>query len=813
MLQNYFKTALRTILRERYYALIKVVGLALGLGTTMVIFVYVSHEVSFDNYHRNVDRMYCIVQTNLWDPAGGLFNSTGPAVAFGLINEYPEIEAVMRINTPGAQLVRYTKPDGDIIAINEERFFAADSNFFSFFDFKLKEGDPQTALKGIGKVVLSDKAASRLFGDQPAIGKIILVGNERTAVEVTGVTETQPTNTHFHFDYMISMYTNPNIKEFDWSWIWTQVVTYVKLRPGADAVALDMKLKTFADRYALATFKKLHMDYNSFVQERGEWKLYLQPVKDIHLQSYKTGNRLGPEGDIRYVYVFSAIGIFILLIAIINFVNLSTARAAKRAKEVGVKKTLGVLRKSLVIQFQVEHIMMTFVAMLLGLGVMEILRLIIQPVVGIEIPISAMNGALSVALILITPVLVGFLAGLYPAFYLTSFQPAQVLKGRLSSGFKKSTFRNTLVVFQFSISIVLMVATLVVFQQLKFYQTKDIGFDRENLIVINHVDKIGQQLESFRQEISQIPGVTSASFSMDIREGFEDMFMREGDDTKHSISIIKVEEHFFETTKMKLLSGRVFEKNRPSDLNAVVLTETTCRLLGWTIEEAIGKRVIYIGDDVGPQEVIGVVKDVHLQPLRNTIFPFMFFNIQSNINGPDRIALVRYNTKEVSELTSKLEAKWKQLSDSPMSFSFYDEQLKQQYVPERRLGAMFIIFTGLSITIAVMGLVGLVSYSAEQRKKEIGIRKVFGASLSGIYLMINKEYIRLIIIALFAAAPTSWFLMQQWLSAIPEHNRITISPLIFVIAFIAELVLAVICVGYLAIRAASLNPVEVLKEE
>lgn len=814
MFQNYFKSAIRNILRERYYALIKIAGLALGLGTTLVIFLYVFHELSYDKFHPDVDRTYCVLQTNIWDTRGGIFNSTGPAVAFGLVEEYGEIEEVMRVNTPQSQVVRYTKPDGSVTAFNEESVFAADSNFFSFFDFKLKEGDTKTALMGIGKVVISDKVARKLFGDEPALGKIILVGDDKMSVEVTGVTEPQPLNTHFNFDYLLSMYSNKAVRFFDWSWVWTQVVTYVKLRPDADRVALDNKLKTFADRGALATFQKLQMDYSTFSKERGGWKMYLQPFSDIHLQSYKTGNRLGAEGDIRYVYIFSAVGIFILLIAIINFVNLSTARAAKRAKEVGVRKTLGILRSSLIMQFQIEHIVMSFAAMLLGLGVMEILRLLIQPVAGIQIPVSGLTHDYSGLLILIMPIIVGFLAGLYPAFYLTSFQPAQVLKGKLFAGFKTSSFRNVLVVFQFTISIILMVATLVVYQQLNFYQTKDIGLDKHNLMIIKYADKLDDQLESFREEISHYPGVLNVSVSNDIRDGFEDIFVREGDDAKYSISMQKIDEDFFETTKIKLVSGRAFEKARPSDRDAVVLTETTCRLLGWTPMEAIGKRMNYVGDDVKTMEVIGVARDVHIQPLRNNISPFIFLNINSNMYRDDRVVLVRYNAPDLLSLINKIESRWEQLAESiPLSYSFYDEALKKQYQPEQRLGALFLIFTALSITIAVMGLVGLVSYSAEQRKKEIGVRKVFGASLYGIYIMMNKEYMRLMLIALLISTPAAWWLMNQWLSQIPEYNRIEISPLVFVLAFVVELVLALICVGYLALRAASLNPTVALKEE
>ena len=812
MFTNYLKTALRSILREQQYALIKIIGLSLGLGTSMVLLLYISHQLSYDSMHRDVSRMYRINQSNIWDPNGGVFHSTGPAVTFALKNDFPEIEDILRINTPGSQITRYVRPDGDLIAFNENKVLCADSNFFSFFNLRLKEGDPRTALVGKNKVVLSDKAARRLFGDESAIGKIVEVGDSRTAVEVSGVTEEQPSNMHFHFDYLLSMYTNPSIKEFEWSWIWTQVVTYVKLRPGADANQIDEKLKTFADRHAPATFQRLQMDYKEFLSEKGPWLLYLQPVKDIHLYSSGIGNRLGPVGDINYVYILSAIAVFILLIAVINFINLSTARATNRAKEVGVKKTLGLLRGSLVAQFQIEHILLTMVSMLLGLGVMEILRLLLQPIVDIQGPLTLWNASTIVAMIIITPIVIGFLAGLYPSFYLTSFRPAEVLKGKLASGMRSSKMRNGLVVFQFTISIALMAATLIVFQQLDFFQSRSVGFAKENLVVVSNAEKLGDQLESFRNEIATYAGVASASVSNDIRRAFEDIFMREGDMKKLSISGYKVDEHFFETTKIQLVSGRAFDKSRPSDQNAVVINETTARFFDWTPETALGKRIVYLGDDMGPQEVIGVAKDFHFASLHQNIMPFMFLNHNSNALGAKQVVLIRYDTQDVQSLVRKIESRWNKLVEAtPFISSFYEEEVKMQYQQEQRMASLFSVFTGLSITIAVIGLVGLVSYSAEQRKKEIGIRKVFGASLSRIYIMINTQYISLLLIALLIATPIAWLLMQQWLNSFPY--RVTVNPLIFAISGLIELILALICVSYLALRAASLNPASVLKDE
>jgi ABC-type transport system, involved in lipoprotein release, permease component len=398
--------------------------------------------------HPDVDRMYRLNQTNIWDPAGGVFGSNGPAVAFALKEDFAEIEEILRINTPYGKLIRYEQPNGNVLAFNEENILAADSNFFSFFDFKLKEGSTNTALYGKDKVVLSDEAAQRLFGNEPALGKIILLGDDRIPVEVTGVTATQPDNIHFHFDYLLSMYTNRNIKQFEWSWVWTQVVTYIKLRPDADPVAFNEKLKTFADRHAPAALKKIGIDYDEFIKDKNGWIFSIQPVRDIYLHSARIGNRIGPVGDIKYVYILGIVSIFILLIAVVNFVNLSTARGATRAKEVGVKKTLGLRRNSLMTQFQVEHILISVVSLLFGIAVMELLRRILQPLVGITIQIEW--SAPYLLFLMLLPIVIGFLAGLYPSFYLTRFNPSQVLKGKIASGFKSSGLRNGLVVFQFT---------------------------------------------------------------------------------------------------------------------------------------------------------------------------------------------------------------------------------------------------------------------------------------------------------------------------------------------------------------------------
>ncbi len=811
MLNSYLKITYRNILKQKGYSFINIFGLSLGIAVCLLTFNFIQYELSYDKQHPDVDRTYRINQTNIWDPAGGVFGSVGPAVAFALRADFPEIEDITRINTPGGQLVRYTDPSGNAVAFNEDNVLAADSNFFSFFHFPLKEGSTK-ALYGKNKAVISSEAAKRLFGNEPAVGKIIEVGDDKIAVEVTGVTDVQPENVHFHFDYLLSMYTNPAIKQFEWSWVWTQVVTYVRLRPDADPVALDLKLKSFADRHVPAMFKRIGMDYEEFMIAKGGWFMYIQPVTDIYLHSSSIGNRLGPVGDSKYLYILGAVAVFILLIAIVNFINLSTARGATRAKEVGVKKTLGLKRSSLIAQFQVEHISITLLSVVIGLVLMEVFRSSIEPLIGINIP-SGWTSPVFWVTIALFPLVVGFLAGLYPSFYLTAFNPIQVLKGRIANGLKSSGLRNGLVVFQFTISIALMAATLIVFQQLNFFRSQSVGFDKEQLLIIHHADRMGEKLESFRNEISNLPGVQRASVSMDIRSGYEDIFMREGDDKKVSISQYKIDEHFIATTGLTLAAGRAYDENQPSDRDAVLINETACQLLGWSKEEALGKRIVYVGDEIGPQEVIGVVKDFHFQSLHQNIAPMMFMNVKSTMWGDQRIVTIRYQTDEPYELLARLETKWKELvpETAPFSYSFYNEELKAQYQQEERLGALFGLFTILSILIAVIGLVGLVAYSAEVRKKEIGIRKVFGASTSSLVVMMNRQYMRLIVLSLLIASPIAWWTLQQWLDTFAY--KIEISPFVFLLAGMAEVVLAMASVGYLSLRAASNNPSHVLKEE
>ena len=613
MLRNYFKSSIRNILRERYFSLINVVGLALGIAVCLLIWSYVRFEMSYDNFHKDLDRLYRVNQTLIWAPEGGMMGSTGPQLALVLREDFPEVQEAMRVNTPGSYLVRYQERGGQVKSFNEDNVLAADSNFFNFFSIPLREGNPNTALLGVDKVVISNKIAEKLFGEEPALGKILQFGDDGKAVEITGVTEEQPDNMHFHFDYLISIYTNPAIKRMEWSWIWTQTATYVKLKPGTKAEALEEKMQSMVDLNVKPSLGRMGIDYAEFLKGKGEWRFGLQPVESIHLYSGEVDNRIGPTGDIKYVQIFTMVAAFVLILAIINFINLSTARGASRAKEVGVKKVMGAMRRSLIFQFQLESILMATVATVLGLGLLELFRIVVSSSLSIDMPFSIWDGNDSIWLLIILPVAVGSIAGLYPSFYLTSFKPASVLKGRIATGFK-SGLRNALVTIQFVVSIVFIIATITVNQQLEYFQSKNLGFNKDNILVVNNADKLKEQVESFRNEISGLPGVVNASVAMTVpgRGSFEDIFSAEEGETELSISQSKIDEYYFETMGLTLVAGRTFDINRPADRVKVIPNETTIRLFGWTPEEAIGKKIIYpeLGDpNLGVGEIIGVVKD------------------------------------------------------------------------------------------------------------------------------------------------------------------------------------------------------------
>lgn len=816
MLYSFLKFSIRNILRERYFSLINVAGLALGISVCLLIWSYVRFEMSYDNFHKDMDRLYRINQTLIWAPDGGMMGSTGPQLAVVVGQEFPEIEEVMRVNTPGDYLVKYQRENGDVLAFNEKNVLAADSNFFNFFTLHLKEGNPLTALHGVDKVVISDKVAKKLFGDQSALGKIIQMGDDNRAVEVTGVAGKQPDNMHFHFDYLLSIYSNHALKQMEWSWIWTQTATYVKLKPGTDARELEKKMQNLVKLHVVPSLDRMGINYTEFMKGKGDWEFALQPVQGIHLYSGLIDNRIGPTGDIQYVQIFSLVAFFVLTLAIINFINLSTARGTSRAKEVGVKKVLGATRRSLIFQFQLESVLMALVATFMGLGLLEIFRIVVSEALHIDMPFSLWVDAGAMWLVPVLPLIVGAIAGIYPSFYLTSFRPASVLKGKLTTGLR-SSLRNGLVTVQFVVSIVFIIATIVVHQQLKFFQSKNLGFDKENILIVSNAEKLNSQVAAFRNEVSILPGVVHASVSMTVPGdgSFEDIFRKEGDDTQVSISQSKIDEYYFETMGHTLVAGRTFDINNISDRLKVIPNETTVRSFGWTPQEAIGKRIWYEGFENhknGEGEIIGVVKDFHFMSLHQEIMPSIFYHINSPMWESGKMVSIKFETDKASELIAAIKTKWQGLTaDAPFEYTFLDQIWTKKYHQEEKLGGLFKVFSVFSLVIAMIGLIGLITYAAEQRKKEIGVRKVLGASVGQVVILLNKNFTILVVVSFIIAVPLGWYAMNNWLSQFPYRTELSIGS--FLLAGMFMLLITWVTVAYQSIKAGMTNPVDVLKEQ
>lgn len=811
MLRNHFKIALRNFIRNRFYTGLNILGLSVGIAVTLLISIFLLHELSYDNFHPEVEKLYRVNQTNIWDPDGGWMARTPPPVADALSSEFPEIRSTLRINIPAPVIVNVEK-DGNTKAFREVNILAADFNFFDFFGFRLKEGEPRSALKQVNSVVISEETATRYFGSQSALGRIILLGDEKTPVEVTGVTEKQPTNSHLHFDLLLSMPTNPNVKTFEWSWIWTQMYTYVKI-DGATR-HIQEGLPAIAHKYALDAFNRLGISMSDFEDQKGKLDFQLQPVRDIYLDSSVGGN-LEPPSDMSKIYIFATVAVFILLLAGINFVNLTTARAANRAKEIGIKKVMGSDKGNLIRQFLLESILLSSVATLLGLGLAELLRFAVVDYLDINLDSGIFSEGRLVVAVILLPLLLGLLAGSYPAFYMTSFQPAKVLKGKMASGARNSVLRNVLVVCQFSIAVILIASTAVIYRQLKFCQNADLGFDRDHVLVVQQANKLNDRLTSFKNEMDRVPGVKATSITSVLGAStsiaLEDLFFKIGEpERKISLATIKGDEDYIPLLDMKLLAGRNFSRANSADKTGIILNEKAMKAFGWDLENVIGQKIGYF--ESTEFTVIGVISDFNMTSVKYQIPPIAIFHVDAPLFNDNRLMAIKYDPRQLQGVIGGLENNWNSMAESvPLNYVFLDDSFAGQYAREKTLGSLFSVFAGLALLIACLGLLGLASFMAVQRNKEIGVRKVMGASVLNIVLLLNGNFSRLILISVLISVPIVWWGMSEWLDQFVE--KISIGWEVYAISGLSALVIAWLTVSYQSIRAAVANPVQSLKEE
>ncbi|HEU5168541.1 MAG TPA: ABC transporter permease [Chitinophagaceae bacterium] len=825
MIKNYFKTAWRNMKRNKISSFINVSGLSIGIACVLMIVIYIQNELSYDKFHKDADRIF---QVTLKGSMGGQefwAGNTPPPVGKALVNNFPEIESYTRFYKARDIVVRYGSNNSAEKFFTEKNIIAVDSNFLEFFGFRMLEGDPATVLLKPGSVVVTADIAKKYFGNEKAIGKIIVMKENKKPFTVTGVLENIPSQSSIQFDFLMPVADFPAVKQFSWSWVWQQMISYVKLRDNVktDAASireLEAKFPAMVRVQAASAFKRIGKPFDEFIKGGGKWDLHLLPLTDVHLRSGEIGIPwISHLSNIKYIYIFGSIALFIIILACVNFMNLSTARSAKRAKEVGIRKTAGSTRSQLVKQFLAEAFLYSFISSMIAVVLVAVLLKPFSNLTGESIdPGIAFTASLWFALIALT-ILIGLLAGSYPAFYLTSFNPVTVLTGKtVSKSGKGALFvRNGLVIFQFTISTILIIGTLVVFKQLNFFRNANMGLDKENVLVIANSNRLGTSEESFRQTISQMPGISNVSIANGIPTGnlFGDSYIPGQNGEEQVVKDINltsflIDYDFIPTLKIQILKGRNFSRDF-SDSLSVILNEEAVKQIGW--KDAIGQRIQYPGGNNEWYKVIGIAKDFNVQSLQTAMTPFALFHTSSkSYDIGTSFMMVRMKPGDVSNTLSKIESKWKTfVSGEPFDYNFLDASFEALYRSEQRLGSIFGIFTALSLFIACLGLVGLSAYIAERRIKEIGVRKVLGASVPGVVTLLSKDFLKLTLVAAFIAFPIAWWWMNKWLEDFAY--RININWTVFLIAGLCTLLVALLTVSFQAIKAAIANPVKSLRTE
>ncbi|RYC68869.1 ABC transporter permease [Spirosoma sordidisoli] len=807
MLQSYVKIAWRNLVRNRAFSAINIVGLALGLATCLLIMLFVLDELSYDRYNDKADRMVRVVFHAVMN--GGEINEANvmPPVAQTLKADYPEVEDATRIHTVGSPGITV----GDK-SFRDDQLAYVDSNFLQVFTLPLIQGDAKTALIQPNTAVITQEMARKYFGNENPLGKFVTIKSWNALFKVTGVMNKMPVNSHFHFDMFMSMAGVSDAKSP--TWMTSGFFTYLVLNKGYNPKQLEAKLPQMVSKYMGPQIQKVFgLNMTQFRQKGNDIAFLLQPLTDIHLHSNLTGE-MDANGDVQYVYIFGAIAVFMLLIACINFMNLSTAGASKRAKEVGIRKVLGSVRQSLANQFLIESLLLTMIALVLAIGIVYLALPLFNDLAGKTLTLNFGESVWLLPSLLLLGVLVSILAGSYPAFFLSSFKPIVVLKGTKFTGDKKSIgLRSGLVVVQFSISIILMIGTTVVYRQLSYIQNKRLGYSKEQVLVLPDTWQLAKKEEVFRNQIMQDPRVVRVSMSGYLPAGpsYNNNYMMYSESNPDQF--VKglrydVDYEYIPTLGMEMAAGRNFAKEYGTDSSGVILNETAVRTFGWH-GNVVGKSIGHTENDglKRTYRVIGVVKDFHFRSLHESISPLVM--ILGRNNGT---MIVKAKTKDVSGLLASLENQWKQLAtDAPFTYSFLDKRFNDTYLAEQKTGRILGLFAGLTIFVACLGLFGLATFTAEQRTKEIGVRKVLGASVASIVGLLSKDFLKLVLIAILLAVPVAWYVMDKWLQSFAY--KIDMAWWVFALAGVLAVGIALLTVSFQSVKAALMNPVQSLRSE
>ena len=804
MFTNYFKTAWRNIRKNKLFSFINIFGLSIGIATCFIIMLYVQDELNYDRFNKNADNIVRVVfQANI---NGGKINESVsmPPVAATMKRDFPQVQDATRIQDQGSSKIIYKDK-----VFKDDHFANVDANFFSIFTLPVIKGDAKTALLQPHTVVMTQSTAKKYFGNEDAIGKTIIVtADDNKPYIVKGIIKDIPVNSHFHFDIFASMASNERASED--TWMSGGFHTYLLLKPGTDIKQMEAGFPAMVKKYVGPGIQQaMGLSLNDFITKGNSLGFALQPLTNIHLNS-NTTTEFEPGGNASYVYIFGGIAVFMLLVACINFINLSTAGASKRAKEVGIRKVAGSDRFQLIRQFLSESLLITLLALMIAFAIVQLSLPAFNNISGKHLAFDIKP----IVAFIILGLLVGIVAGVYPAFYLSSFKPIAVLKGKLTSNNRSFGLRSSLVVFQFFISVSLIIGTMVVYQQMKYVQSKSLGYSKDQLITIPNSYALGKNEQAYKQKLLQDPRIINATASwykpagpsnynnaISYPQGNENLLLNAVE--------YHVDEQYIPTMGMQMLTGRNFSKEFTTDSLGLIMNETAVKSFGWNNTNALGKIVIRENSDRGrniPYHIIGVVKNFNFKSLHEAISPLLM-----SLN-PEGGLIFKIKTTDVSGLLTTMKKQWDAYNtDEPFTYAFMDDLYNKTYASEQTTATILNIFSILTIFVACLGLFGLATYTAEQRTKEIGIRKVLGASVTQVTQMLSTEFLKLVFIASLIAFPVAWWAMNKWLQTFAY--RININWWIFIVAGFAALLIALLTVSFQAIKAAIANPVKSLRTE
>ena len=816
MFRNYLKVAWRNLMKSKIFSFINVIGLSVGLTCCMLIAIYLYNEVSYDKYHKNINSLYQLATVFIKDGKEERTPNTPAPMAGAMKQEFPEIQETARLMSLFAEdktLLQYKQGSEAPKSFYETKGYMADASFFKLFTYNFIEGNPATALSEPNTIVLSEEIAKKFFGNEPALNKIIHINSNTNGeydYKVIGVFRPidKPSQIDARFFISFGGGDMENFIKRQTDMISNNMFfTFFLLKPGADYKKLEAKFPAFVDKYMGTGLKSA-----GFFK-----KQFLIPVKDIHLYADVPAD-ISPVGSVTYLYILASIALFTLIIARINFMNLSTARSSKRSAEVGIRKVLGAEKSSLVKQFLGESLLMSLVAFFIAFGITEMLLPKFSQVSGRNLSLNIVNDWFILAGFLALAIITGLLAGSYPAFYLSSFQPVKVLKGRFTNSLSAVALRKGLVVFQFIISVVLIIASVVIMNQMRYLRSADLGFAKDQQIIIPLRSTTAKSsYAALKNDLLSNQQVQNAGACLYYPGTIQpsDMLVRKEEKTMADAKDVFtnwVDESFLQTLAIKPVAGRLFSKDFPSDTaNRMIVNEETIKQLGFkSAQEAIGKRLAmdWRGETYS-WTIIGVVKDFHFKDLHVAIEPYAF----QLLSVPQyNYLIVHAKAKDIASLLKYVQQSWHKVNpNEPFEYSFLDEDFQKNYEAENRLSAIVGYFTIIAILISCLGLFGLATFSAEQRIKEIGVRKVLGASVTGIVTLLSKDFLKLVGISIIIASPIAWLAMNKWLQDFAY--RTNISWTVFVITTVAALLIALITISFQAIRAAITNPVKSLRTE